>query len=101
MLAENRTKFADFQMLFYSLDKTWERDKISFEGNDIVFTAMYEPDFPMPSDRDRIVVYNVANRHYMLFLRYGSGCVVNTKEVSDIKSYLLQCKLDSFRGTQC
>ena len=98
MLIENKIKFTEFQLKFRDLDKSWRQDKISFEGNDKIFTAMYEPDYPMPSERDRIVLYNVNNGKYMLFLQHGSGCVVNSTAIEDIRKYLLDLKFKHLKG---
>lgn len=96
MLAVNKEKYTKFQSAFRSLDASWRQDRISFEGNDKLFTAMYEPEYPMPSEKDRILVYNISAQKYMLFMQSGSGCVVNTKDIGDVKKYLQQCKLDRF-----
>ena len=97
MLAENKVKFNSFQSIFRTLDSSWKQDRISFEGNDKLFTAMDEPEYPMPSNGDRILIYSLTNKNYMLFLQSGSGCVVNTKDISDVKQYLVDMKLNNFR----
>lgn len=97
MLAKNKEKFNSFQSVFRTLDSSWKQDRISFEGSDKIFTAMYEPEYPMPSNNDRILIYSLTNKNYMLFLQSGSGCVVNTKDIGDVKQYLADMKLNNFR----
>lgn len=97
MLAENKKKYADFQASFQCLMSTQRQDKIRYTGNDKMFVAAYEPEYPAPSNRDLILTFGTSSKRYMLFMSDHSGCVVNSEDISDVREYLQQYKLNKFK----
>lgn len=98
MTPELKKKYAEFKDKIFGLSGEWATRHVSFQGNDKVFVAKYEPEYPMPSDKDKIIIYSLDSGRYMLFGQIGVSCKFNGSSFDELRNYLIQERLDEFGG---
>lgn len=99
MTPELKKKYAEFKDKIFGLSGVWATRHVSYQATDKMFVAKYEPEYPMPSDKDRIIVYNLKPERYMLFGQIGVSCKFNGNNFDELRNFLTQEKLDEF-GTE-
>lgn len=99
MLMETKKKYVEFKNKIFGLSGIWATRYVSFQASDNIFVAKYEPQYPMPSEQDRIITYNLESKRYMLFGQVGVSCQFNGKSFDELRQYLMQEQPDS-SGTE-
>ena len=62
MTPELKKKYAEFKDKIFGLSGDWATRYVSYQATDKMFVAKYEPEYPMPSDKDKIIVVTVSGR---------------------------------------
>ena len=98
MVENHKRKFADFCDKIAGLNNEWISPYVTFQETDKMFIAKYEPEYPLPSENDKIIIYSLSSDNYMLFGQVGVSCKFNGRTFEELKQYITEERLRKFGG---